>query len=819
MKPIRKALQAWFKNRFGSHARTPATHCFRPGLEQLERRDVPTVTFHGGPVLANVEIQALYLGSDWNGNTPITTDTFDAFLAHISDSDYMDMLNEAGYGVGRGYLAGSAIDGSDLPSVINDADIQNYIDNDINSGLLAAPDDNTLYFVNVEPGVQVDGSPPGYGYHSSFTGQGDLTDGTVIPYAVVPDSGSLDDATGAFNNMTVTSSHELTEAATDPFGNGWYDGDQEIGDIVNAQSVLWDGYWVQLEAAQDRSPIDPNMLQFYAPNPQGPAGDGNSETPTFTWDGVDGADHYNLWVTDLTTDQSPVLQNADVTDTSFTFDQPLAPGHDYRYWVQAVDTAGFGSDWSAPQDFSVARVGAPDLYGPTGSINQLTPTFSWSAIDGADHYDLYVSDLTTGQSPVLRNANVTDTSFTFDQNLTPGHSYEFWVAAVDGNGFYSDWSGPADFSVPALPVPSPTAPSGSAGETPAFSWSGVDGTDHYDLWVTDLTTGQSPVLHNDNVTDTTLTFDQPLAPGHSYRFWVRDVDSLGNASDWSSGMDFSVAALPVPAIVGPAGSTTDKAPAFSWTIVPGANHYDLWVSDLTTGQVLENPDVTGTSFTFSQLLVPDHSYESWVRAFDSNGFASGWSAGLSVTLPPLAVPVPKSPTNLIGDTTPTFSWNAVAGANHYDVWVSDLTTGQVLHNPEVTDNSFTFTQPLVSGHNYRYWVREFDDAGNASAWSSPVDFGVSLVATPAGFGPSSSTTSTTPQFTWYAVTGADHYEIWVNNLTTGQAQVLWNTNVQGTTWSSPVALSAGDTYRWWVRAFDSAGDVSFWSSALDFTVV
>ena len=41
----------------------------RLGLESLESREVPSVTYHGGAVLQNVEVQPVYLGSDWNTAT------------------------------------------------------------------------------------------------------------------------------------------------------------------------------------------------------------------------------------------------------------------------------------------------------------------------------------------------------------------------------------------------------------------------------------------------------------------------------------------------------------------------------------------------------------------------------------------------------------------------------------------------------------------------------------------------------------------------------------------------------------------------------
>src|SRR5690242_773819 len=73
-------------------------------IEQLESRALLTVTYHGGALLTNVEVQAVYLGSDWQTNTSLHSQAgqLDQFLAMIVNSSYMDMLNSAGYGVGHG---------------------------------------------------------------------------------------------------------------------------------------------------------------------------------------------------------------------------------------------------------------------------------------------------------------------------------------------------------------------------------------------------------------------------------------------------------------------------------------------------------------------------------------------------------------------------------------------------------------------------------------------------------------------------------------------------------------------------------------------
>src|SRR5262249_34498116 len=68
-------------------------------LEQLEDRQVLSVAYHGGALMPNVEVQALYYGSDWNNNSTYYNQTgyLEGFLNNIVHSSYMDMLNSAGY--------------------------------------------------------------------------------------------------------------------------------------------------------------------------------------------------------------------------------------------------------------------------------------------------------------------------------------------------------------------------------------------------------------------------------------------------------------------------------------------------------------------------------------------------------------------------------------------------------------------------------------------------------------------------------------------------------------------------------------------------
>jgi predicted phage tail protein len=178
----------------------------------------------------------------------------------------------------------------------------------------------------------------------------------------------------------------------------------------------------------------------------------------------------------------------------------------------------------------------------------------------------------------------------------------------------------------------------------------------------------------------------------------------------------------------------------------------------------------------------------------------------------------------VGSTTnhtPAITWSTSAGASTYDLWVDNLTTrqSQVIRQQTLTAASFTPANPLAAG-SYRVWVRAISSQGDASAWSSARDF--TIVATPPPVpvvtAPSRSTTDHTPTITWSTSAGASRYDLWVDNLTTRQSQVIRQQTLTAASFTPTASLATG-TYRVWVRAFNAGNDASAWSMAYDFTIV
>src|SRR5262249_21130422 len=144
------------------------------------------------------------------------------------------------------------------------------------------------------------------------------------------------------------------------------------------------------------------------------------------------------------------------------------------------------------------------------------------------------------------------------------------------------------------------------------------------------TTGQSKVIYNANVLSTSLASPVTLSVGHTYTWWVRAWLSNTAPGFWSDALSFAVVQLPAPGLTGPLGQQLTAKPTFTWTAVPRADHYDLWVDDATTGQsqVVRNTAIFGTSFVPASPLATGDVYRLWVRAVNSSGTPGLWSAPL-----------------------------------------------------------------------------------------------------------------------------------------------------------------------------------------------
>jgi hypothetical protein len=214
----------------------------------------PKLIYNGGPLIKNVKVFTIFWGKDWNSNASFTAlkGKLNQFFTDILVSPLLDQLAEysrPGMPIGHGSLIGTkTITASAPKSSVKDSHIQTTLLKWISAGTVPAWDANTLYFIYIDKGIKV--TMGGSASCSSFCGYHNDIKGKTY-YAVMPFPGCAGCLGGnsVFDALTGTSSHELSEAITDPVpATGWYDNaNGEIGDICAWKFKKIGAYNIQLE--------------------------------------------------------------------------------------------------------------------------------------------------------------------------------------------------------------------------------------------------------------------------------------------------------------------------------------------------------------------------------------------------------------------------------------------------------------------------------------------------------------------------------------------------------------------------------------------
>ncbi|MCP4512512.1 MAG: hypothetical protein GY826_39630 [Fuerstiella sp.] len=405
-----------------------------------------------------------------------------------------------------------------------------------------------------------------------------------------------------------------------------------------------------------------------------------------------------------------------------------------------------------------------------------------------------------------------------------------------------------DVAAPSAPVIIAPHSAGTSDLTPTISW--ISGTGTFALVVVNLDTGLT-VIDEPGLTDTSYTPTTNLIPG-TYQAVVTAANASGSAT--SLPYTFIVQRM---TLIDPLNFDIefDTTPEFTFTAIPDADRYQVWVSQLdpadrsTTIGIPINQSfidaqqalVVGTDQAVweSSNRLSEGYFRVWVRAFDDTGNAGAWSTGSQFTVTRPVITGPEPDTRLTLDDTPTITWTDV-GANQYEIWLSQLNgtltdsggntitlTSSLLITNQIVSGATSYTPTdLLGNGDFRVWVRAIDDDGEAGLWSDQFDFTKNRNQGPTLISPIQGVTTTdrTPVFEWLAIAGSTHYELWVNNSNTQTARVIHNTNiphVEGATsiyYTDPAVVLRNATYRWWVRAFNEDSGAAAWSSSETFWV-
>jgi len=416
---------------------------------------------------------------------------------------------------------------------------------------------------------------------------------------------------GFFNGIEWTTQEpDITWSSS----NGGFDAVWGTG---NGQ-VFFVGSWGTIvRLSQEVAPPTPPTS---APVRHGPQGGTDDRTPTFSWDAVDGASWYHVWV------QKDGVKYREkwVQYTTWTPTESFASGS-YQWWIAGYNDAGYGPWTTTPMSFSVAfnPPGRVVLTAPTdrAKLTDGSASFAWSVADpAATWYRLWISR----NGKKYADLWLTQRSWSPEGGLRDG-DYAWAVQTYNDDG-YGPWSSPRYLSV-EIPTPgrvSLQAPGDGvtlAERKPLLSWTAATPpATWYRVWINRNGTSYRAFWTDDR----SWRSEQSMSLG-DYRWWVRTWAS-GKYGRWSVGRDFSIRKqLPAAAqLLTPADKeVVDRSnPRSSWESgVPAATWYRLWIERNGVPYV-----DTWTQETSWRSVLLGGSYTWWIQTWNPSGYGP-WSKG------------------------------------------------------------------------------------------------------------------------------------------------------------------------------------------------
>lgn len=263
-------------------------------------------------------------------------------------------------------------------------------------------------------------------------------------------------------------------------------------------------------------------------------------------------------------------------------------------------------------------------------------------------------------------------------------------------------------------------------------------------------------------------------------------------------------------------------PTFTWTAAAApagtsVTHYQIQFasnSTFTTERLTFAVRNAATTYTPRTALPEGVRY--WrLRACFSDSTRSAWSAGWSFTIDTIPPGVPSliAPSTQSTDTTPTFSWNAAAGAARYELLLGTVNPPTTVIRT-TTARNYTLPTPLLYGV-YFWRVRAIDLAGNTS--ESPIRRLTLNSAENAAPVPHRFTTPTVT-LSWTPLSWATAYHVQVAKHSTFANKVYNVNNLSSQSFSTTTGQLENGTYYWRVRARRADGTWGGWSATGIFTV-
>jgi hypothetical protein len=385
----------------------------------------------------------------------------------------------------------------------------------------------------------------------------------------------------------------------------------------------------------------------------------------------------------------------------------------------------------------------------SSSITATGATVSWSALSGANNYDV---DYKLASSSTWTSAATATTSTSVNlSGLTFSSLYDWRVRAncTGATGSYAQEQ--FTTQTPTCGAVSGLSSSAITTSSATISWAALSGANSYDV---DYKLNSSGTWINAATATTSTSSNLSGLTASSLYDWRVRANCTGATGAYAQDQFTTVDPPTCGTVAGLSSSAiTTSSATVSWSALSGANNYDVDYKLNSSGTWINAATATTSTSTNLSGLSASSLYDWRVRA-NCTGATGSYAIAQFTTLTPTCGTVIGLSSSAITASSATVSWSALSGANNYDVDYKLNSSGTWINAATATSSTSANLSSLASSSLYDWRVRA-NCTGATGAYAMA-------------------------QFTTTAaITCPGPLDISTNGVYTGAATIPFNTDVKG----------------------------------------
>jgi uncharacterized repeat protein (TIGR02543 family) len=336
-----------------------------------------------------------------------------------------------------------------------------------------------------------------------------------------------------------------------------------------------------------------------------------------TWTSSSDANGYEIWCSNSSSGTYSLITVITGGSTASYINANLTTNMLYYYKIKAFATIGVSKVYSNESSVASGRPipGMPISFA-AASASYNSVRLTWAAVSGASGYQIYRATSYSGTYSLITTLSSAAISYT-NSSLTTGRTYYYKIRAyrlVGTTHVYGNYTSILS-TIPIPATPSSFKSVSASYSSVRLSWVVVSGASGYLVYRASSSSGTYSLIRTITSGSTASYTHTGLTTNTTYYYKIRAYRLMGTNRIYGN-YSLAASAKPVPSVPGyfSAAQYSQGSIRTSWSLVSGANGYEVWRATSSTGVYSLIKTTTSTSYVNTGLVAGQYYYYK-VRAY------------------------------------------------------------------------------------------------------------------------------------------------------------------------------------------------------------